>query len=234
MGTNQFAPILISLIGGFLPAFFWLWFWLKEDELHPEPRHLIFLCFLGGMLSIPIAVFFQGIINSHFPEMSKTAVILCVIAEELCKFLAALSVALLSKDDNEPVDPIIYMITVALGFAAMENSLFVYKTLAEGSVAGGMITANMRFMGATLLHVLSSAAIGASLAFSFYKTEAKKIAYFLGGLTIAVILHSLFNLFIIRGDGQNTFSIFSLVWFSVIVLLVMFEKVKSIYPLKKT
>src|SRR3989344_2100149 len=43
------SPTFLALLGGVLPALFWLWFWLREDRLHPEPRRIILECFvLGG------------------------------------------------------------------------------------------------------------------------------------------------------------------------------------------
>ena len=49
--------IFFSLIGGILPALFWLYFWLKEDKLKPEPRSLIMLSFFGGMIAVISALF---------------------------------------------------------------------------------------------------------------------------------------------------------------------------------
>jgi len=43
---------LYALLGGILPAILWLWFWLKEDAKKPEPRGLITLSFVAGMLGV--------------------------------------------------------------------------------------------------------------------------------------------------------------------------------------
>ena len=48
--ANTPAYLAYAAIGGMLPALFWLWFWLQEDKLHPEPRSRIMLAFLGGMV----------------------------------------------------------------------------------------------------------------------------------------------------------------------------------------
>ena len=70
---------------------------------------------------------------------------------------------------DEPIDAVIYMITVALGFSALENALFLSNLISTSSFAQSIITGNSRFLGATLLHVASSAAVGVMIGLSYYK-----------------------------------------------------------------
>jgi RsiW-degrading membrane proteinase PrsW (M82 family) len=98
-----------------------------------------------------------------------------------------------------------------------------------GEATSAFITGNMRFIGATLLHVSSSAIIGIFMAMSYYKNEYFKQRYLLSGFILSVALHSIFNSFIIRA-GNFTVVGFSLVWVSVIIIILMFEKIK--YKLK--
>jgi len=44
----------LSFVGGILPALIWLWFWLKEDKENPEPKGLLFLTFILGMIAVII------------------------------------------------------------------------------------------------------------------------------------------------------------------------------------
>ena len=55
-----------------------------------------------------------------------------VIIEEVLKYSAALMVVLWHKAVDEPIDVIIYMITIALGFSALENALFIFNPLRDG------------------------------------------------------------------------------------------------------
>src|SRR6185503_954988 len=97
------------------------------------------------------------------------------------KFLAAAATVLWRWEDDEPIDPVMYMVAVALGFAAVENTLFLISPLAGGTLLQTLLTGNLRFVGATLLHVLSSAAIGVALALSFYKPRKIKPLYAIVG-----------------------------------------------------
>lgn len=151
-------------------------------------------------------------------------------AEELFKFLAAWVIAISTDIMDEPIDAVIYMITVALGFAAIENSLFVLKPIFEGDVVASIVTANLRFMGATLLHVVSSASIGLCIAMAFYQNRITRRLALISGLILATALHTAFNLFIIHTSTANTLQIFVFVWIAVVILLFLFEKVKTIHP----
>jgi RsiW-degrading membrane proteinase PrsW (M82 family) len=122
----------------------------------------------------------------------------------------------------------IYLITAALGFAALENSLYLMSSIVEGGVFLGALNAHLRFLGATLLHVVSSGAIGIAIAFSFYRPR-RRAEYLTMGVAAATALHALFNLFIIEAqDVLQTLIVFSYYWLVVIVLILLFEKVKQI------
>jgi RsiW-degrading membrane proteinase PrsW (M82 family) len=145
--------------------------------------------------------------------------------EEIFKFAAAYFVALRSWVFDEPLDAIIYMVTAALGFSSIENALFLWGALPQG-VVHGVLTEDLRFVGATLLHTLSSATIGVSIALSFYKSRAMRVLYATAGVILATALHTLFNFFILGSSGGATFFIFLLIWFGIIAILLLVEKVK--------
>ena len=69
---------------------------------------------------------------------------------------------------DELIDCVIYMITAALGFFGLENALFPISTIQKSGSAEGLATQNLRFIGASLLHVIGSASIGIAMALSFF------------------------------------------------------------------
>lgn len=220
--------IVYALLGGILPALVWLAFWLHEDYKHPEPRGLILKTFLLGMVAVIFVLPFQKTVDAFLPGTTLVAIILWVVLEEVFKLAAAYFGGLRSVEDNEPIDPIIYMITAALGFVALENALFIFGPLIGEDIMKSVITGNLRFIGASLLHVVSSGIIGVSLAFSFYKSRAVRIILTILALILAVIFHTGFNLAIIYWDNSGATLAFSLVWASAILLLLAFEKAKTI------
>lgn len=237
---NELLNILAGAAGGLLPALAWLWFWRREDSKHPEPRKLIALAFLAGMISvavvIPIEKFAATWLQNQTLFIVTTATLTTLIftvwsvIEEVVKYLAACVTVLRRREDDEPIDPVIYMVTIALGFAAAENTLFLISPLAGDTVMQTVITGNLRFVGATLLHVLSSAVIGVALALAFYRTRRIKRWYVLGGVVLASVLHALFNYFIIHAAEESILKTFAIVWLGVIALLAVIEFIKRIRP----
>lgn len=120
------------------------------------------------------------------------------------------------------------MITIALGFSALENALFVFNPLQSGDYAYSFISNNFRFLGATLLHVLASGTVGVAMALVYYSKRSVKIIAATVGLCIAIVLHTLFNFFIMGASGETVLGVFMFVWMGIIVLFLFFERVKQL------
>lgn len=240
--------ITYSFLGGLLPALLWLWFFLKEDSAHPEPKWLILAAFLSGMvavlLALPTEMLAKCVAEGVWPAnplwnpfqtvafcrdlSGDQPIFLWAASEELLKYFVAVAIILWRRAVDEPIDVMIYLISVALGFAALETGLFLMGPLGKGDITGGMLTGNLRFMGAALIHTLSSAVVGFSVAITFYRAYWVQFISLCTGLIIAILLHSLFNHHIITGSGNKTFIVFFSVWLGIIGLLLLFERVKKI------
>ena len=226
---TELLDVGAAMAGGVLPALAWLWFWRREDAPHPEPRKLIALAFLAGMVTVAVAVALEKLVAPFIPDQTLLFTVWSAI-EEVLKYGAAAATVLWRRDDDEPVDAVIYMVTVALGFAAAENTLFLLSPLAGGTILQTVVTGNLRFVGATLLHVLSSAVIGLALGISFYMKKRAKRRYVIGGVILAVVLHATFNFFILNTAEDNLLRTFAFVWLGVIALLAALEFVKRVRP----
>lgn len=217
--------LFIAFLGGILPAFVWLFFWLLEDRCEPEPKRYIFLSFLAGMLAVLVVLPLEQLADNY---VTGTALLFVwATLEEVVKFGAAYVAALRTAFFDEPLDAVIYLVTAALGFSALENALFVLGPLYEGDLVRSIITADLRFMGATLLHSLASATIGIALALSFYKPAAVRRMTALAGVVLAIVLHTLFNFFILNKGSDATFWIFLCIWVGIIAALLLVERVKQ-------
>lgn len=220
------SPIFFALLGGVVPTFVWLWFWLRQDA-HPEPKRLIALSFILGGVAVPLAIPFEKIIESSGLAIPIIFVGWAIV-EEALKYLAAFVGGMHTKAANEPIDAMIYLITAALGFAAVENTLFVLEPFLVGDIFTGVVTANVRFVGTTLLHILASASIGAAIAFSFYKRKKVKKEYFIVGFILAVAIHAVFNSLIVHAPPIGVMGTLVVIWVAIVVLLLVFERIKKI------
>ncbi|MEY2665516.1 MAG: hypothetical protein RLZZ480_621 [Candidatus Parcubacteria bacterium] len=216
----------IAFLAGLTPAFFWLWFWLREDNRHPEPYLLIAIAFISGMAVVPLALPLQKAAIDVYT--GSNVILVWVIIEELLKYAAALVLIFWNKEVDEPIDMVIYMITIALGFTALENALFIFNPLVSGDFINSALTGSFRFLGASLLHVLASGTVGMFLALTYYKSKLTMLTSGTVGLFVAIVLHALFNFFIMDASGETILGVFLFVWMGVIVLFLLFEKVKQL------
>ena len=222
--------IVYALLIGIVPTLLWLWFWLKEDNLHPEPRSILAISFIAGCTSVIIAIIAEGFLKEIVVANENYLYIAWAFTEEILKFIALAIVALRSKYMDEPIDAMIYAITVALGFSAVANTLFILFSTGTEEISRVIITSNLRFLGATLVHVVSSASIGFMIGLSFYRNAFVKVIGVIIGVILATVLHASFNLAIINATEMNTLKVFGWVWFAVVILLILFEEIKSIRP----
>lgn len=213
----------LPLILGILPSFAWLFFYLEEDP-HPEPKNLIFEAFLAGGVSTLIVLGVELLFNNFaaakgIAAHSIPSFFVLAGIEEFFKFGAAwLVISRHWKDFDEPVDAMIYLIVAALGFAAVEN---IAASWNAGEMAFETIT--LRFIGATLLHTLSSGLLGYYWALSFIR-QKRQILFF--GLAAATLLHTIFNYLIIKYEPAVVPTTFLIIF--AIFILYDFEKLKEL------
>ncbi len=222
--------VFFALLGGILPTVFWLWFWLKEDDLHPEPRGILILSFLVGMLATACAYPIEKYIKAHVNGSDLTLLTCWAITEETLKFLGIYIVALKSKYFDEPIDGVVYLITIALGFSALENTMFLLNPIGTGDALASILLGDFRFIGATLLHVAASGTVGIAIALSYYSEVWKKRVWLFVGLICAIILHTTFNFSIIVSEGSYLYEIFIGLWTFILGILLVCEKIKRMAP----
>jgi len=193
---------------------------------------MIFKTFVYGAAVIPFVFFAEYYVLKLFvkfnlsPAAAYSPLLIFTLAgiEEYFKYSAAKTAALKSKYFDEPVDALIYLVTAALGFAALENAIYVFDGFTQKEFLPTLLSGNFRFLGASLVHVVSSAALGTSIAFSFFHKKHTKINIFLGFCT-AALLHGLYNYFILKNSG-GIFTVFLAVWVFAAIIIYIFEKIK--------
>ena len=192
----------------FLPSIIWLRFFLRFDK-HPEPQNSILRTFLWGMLAAPIAMAIEPFLEYIFRYFAFSAgfvlnwslfgfILIAPIVEEILKYgTAKIGYWEFPAEFDEPVDFMVYLITVALGFAAIENVVYFLGTsdkivgIASGIIWGSILLFG-RFLTANLLHALTAAIIGFFIALS-WRYQSRHYILLVFGLIVAIIVHSSYN-----------------------------------------
>jgi len=164
-----------------------------------EPFTLIFATFFAGMAaSIPIAILeifgkslFSPLSQTVSQHMINISYIFLVVGpvEEVLKFGAVMAVVFVSKQFNEWYDGILYAMVASLGFATLENIIYVLSL--------GAVTGFLRFFLSVPAHALFGGIMGFFL--SGAKFSKKPFPWLLGALLIPIVLHGLFDAFLVSG-----------------------------------
>ncbi|HWC57893.1 MAG TPA: PrsW family glutamic-type intramembrane protease [Candidatus Paceibacterota bacterium] len=218
-------PVLIAIGIGMLPSVIWLTFWLYLARDRREPFLLMTMCFILGGLSVFAATFIQHALTPLVTSVTHRVIIWAAI-EECLKFLVFYGVAYKSAYDNEALDPAMYLIVVALGFAAIENIFYVLKPAATLNITASLLTGGLRFFGSTLLHVIASCFIGIMITLS--PRRRRTTAMFVG-LAGAIFLHSTFNFFVLKNTSTGVIQVYGFLWMSALLTHLILEKFRR-YP----
>jgi protease PrsW len=180
--------VSILLLLAVAPTVFLLWFFYNQDRYKHESRKLLAVTFVLGALMIVPAILLELFLKDLFPEgVTVLGVFIyylleVALIEESLKFFAVRAYAYNSKMFVEPMDGLILGVAAALGFATVENILYV--------LSSGVFTAIIRAITSVPSHALYGAIIG------FYLGEAKfrkKPWLALKGLGAAIVLHAVFD-----------------------------------------
>lgn len=126
------GPILAGVMAG-IPAVFWLGFFYMMDRHEPEPKQLVAgVCVLGALIAAPLADFLQyqavppvalGIpgLSPFSLDRVVYAVLVLGLSQEMCKYAVVRYTIYMSREFDEPMDGIVYMMACGTGFAVWVN-----------------------------------------------------------------------------------------------------------------
>jgi protease PrsW len=210
-------------------------YWRDNHDREPV-KHLI-ICFLLGLLSIVPAVLIEqwlsGVQVNIFEARSVSgqlfsAYIVAATVEEIVKFAFCRLYAYPKKDFNEPLDGIVYMVMVAMGFATLENVFYIFN-----DAKGGIGTGVMRMFLAVPGHACWGVIIGYFMGLAKFKQSGiKRVVLMITGLLLAILLHGTYDglLFIQETD---TFQGYALPLFGGAVLTAVVSYLFAFSAIKK-
>ncbi len=184
----------LSLFGAaVVPSLLILWYFRNRD-LHPEPRSVVMRTFwYGVVITVPAALgehfetrLFALVSDASPLAASLNSAFLCAaLIEELLKFWVLWSYASKTQAFDEPMDGIVYGVTASLGFATLENILYVSQH--------GMGTAVVRAVMAVPGHAAWGAVMGYYVGQSRFGDPALRVNQVFLGLAVPIVLHGLYD-----------------------------------------
>jgi len=204
--------MLAYVLVGFAPGLFWLWFFHRKDDLEPEPRSLVLRVFaLGAGSALAVLalrphygpLLLDDLLASERPAVRAAVDAFVVTAgfEELLKTAAFLLGAYWHRELDEPLDGIVYGIAAALGFASVENAIYVIR-------ADDASVAVLRAFTATLGHVAFTGSIGFFFGLAKFDPRAgRRLLLRATGLAAGVFFHGLYDHFLFLGGGERWISL---------------------------
>lgn len=178
------------------PIVFLMTYLYVKDEYDREPlQHLIIAFVLGILTAFPV-VYVGGQLrtllgvgmDSDLWGIAIYAFIVVALTEEGMKYLVLRNYAYRLKEFDEPYDGIMYGATISLGFAAIENVLYVME--------GGQDVALLRMFTAVPAHAMFGILMGYFVGRARFLSKGSRQLERLKGLLVAVVFHGLYDFFL--------------------------------------
>lgn len=192
-----------------------LYIYLK-DKHEREPLSLLLTSFIYGVLStfltlaisLPLKLFLElkasDVVDQFFEAFFKVALI-----EEFCKFFFVRFILYPNKNFNEPFDGIVYAVMVSMGFATLENVIYVFEY--------GFETGLLRMFTAVPAHATFGVMMGYYLGKAKF-THSKQLYFAALALFIPTIFHGTYDYFWFIAEEKH---IWAGIWiFSPIALII--------------
>jgi RsiW-degrading membrane proteinase PrsW (M82 family) len=177
-------------VSAIVPSFLIGWYFHKRDW-YPEPPKVLWATFGLGVLSVIVVVPVELLIGSVVELVPLPVVkgfldafLVAAIPEEFFKLAVLLGYAYRHREFNEPMDGIVYGVMAALGFATLENVLYVFE--------GGIGVAVMRALTAVPSHATEGAIMGYFVGRAKF-APAGRAGLILTGFISAVVLHGFYD-----------------------------------------
>ena len=217
---------LLLIIVSILPVVLIGWYIYSKDN-DKEPKELLKKLFIYGVLSTVIAIILENVVkiiigvSNPGSELSGISLFIYVLLgisliEELSKWFFVYKIGYNHDEFDEYYDIIVYGAFVALGFACLENVMYV--------ISGGLQTGILRMFTAVPLHASCGVFQGYFLSqakrLEINKdSDYKKFLYL--SIIIPILLHSIYDYVAFSSDSLFTLIIFGLIVIGVYVFTIL-------------
>lgn len=183
--------VIVLLLLALAPCLFLLWYFYHRDKYEPEPKKKIIKIFLlGAVMVIPAGLLEIGIgsgidaIAGGIPHAFIMSFFVIAPIEELLKYFTVKQWIYRSLEFDEVMDGIVYTVAASLGFATVENILYVL----QHGIPVAIARAFLAVPGHAFFGVLMGYYIGMA---KFNKEKESRLLF--KGILLAVFFHGLYD-----------------------------------------
>ena len=200
-------PWILFLIG-ILPVFV-LGLYIYIKDRNKEPIGMLFRAFLSGVAVVPIVMLIHGFfslcgIYQIVNVLPVTRAFLsAALVEEGVKFLFLKRLVWNSPEFDERFDGIVYATYVSLGFACVENLMYIFQYVpTEMALSTGL----SRGLFSVPAHFLFAVIMGYYFGLARFSTGSKQYVYLTMSLALAILFHGLYDYFLMAAEFVSSFS----------------------------
>lgn len=185
------------LLAALSPAAIIIYIFFQHDhQYNKEPYSLLIKCFFAGVLSAFVSLLLStplGMLgyDKGVEGAFYEAFFIAAIPEEIAKFLMLHLVVSRAHAFDHYYDGVLYAVCVSIGFAALENVLYVKE--------GGYSVAVARAVLAVPGHMLFAVPMGFFYAFSRFQPERKNYSLALC-FGVPILLHGTYDFGLMASD----------------------------------
>jgi len=191
-----------------LPVALILYYIYKKDS-RPEPFKTLAITFLLGCATVLPAC----LAENFFATDNVFVENYCVVApaEEFFKMLVVMLYIWKHKDFDDSYDAIVYCVMASLGFAAVENVMYVFSN--ENGLMVALLRAVLSIPGHTVFAVFMGYFVAVAKTHFYYGRRGKQWACLAAALFTAVMVHGTYDFLLSGEDGEymGLFAIFVIV-----------------------
>lgn len=199
------AVLFIALAPVIAILFYIYW----RDKYEQEPWRVLLWAFVfGGIITVPVYFIEVGLtslgeehfgigkaMSNKFLDAAYGGVVVAGFTEELFKYLVFILFIFRHKEFNEKFDGIVYAVFIGMGFAAIENILYVVQ---HGAGVG-----ILRALTAVPAHALFGVAMG--YHFSLAKFGEHRALQLIMALALPLVLHGFYDFILMADSGYLLF-----------------------------
>lgn len=206
-------------------------YFYKRDTHEPEPQEKVAQMMGWGALCVIPALILELTAPAIFPlvtgdnlfSIALNAYLVVALAEEFCKFMAVKKKIYDDPELDEPYDGVVYCVATSLGFAIVENVLYVFS----GGFGVGILRALMAVPAHALFAVFMGYYVGKS---KFVEDPGLRTRYLATGLLVAVASHGTYDFVLFTNIPALQLTVFPLLGLFWAVALWKVRKAVAVSP----